>query len=151
MRLPLHAAARRGNVSTTRAPLRAGTRDVLPPARGVAAARDFTLLGLPLLALAARRHRAGGSAGLGHPSGSTTCDGPTSTCRGEHRAARRRVSSVLVWHANAFLQFHTALRLHAHEELESPFGNGGSLKRNQAYYRLFLWFLPQNAVTTSAR
>lgn len=86
MRLPLHAAARRGNVSTTRAPLRAGTRDVLPPARGVAAARDFTLLGLPLLALAARRHRAGGSAGLGHPSGSTTCDGPTSTCRGDWRA-----------------------------------------------------------------
>lgn len=146
MRLPLHAAARRGtgNVSTTRAPLRAGTRDVLAAGPRRAAARGFTLLGLPLLALA-RRHRAGGRAARqdsGTPLAllSVRLYPPatalrSSTCRGEHRAARCRVSSVLVWHANAFLQFHTALRLHAHEELESPFGNGGSLKRNQAYYR----------------
>jgi hypothetical protein len=108
MRLPLHAAARRGtgNVSTTRAPLRAGTRDVLAAGPRRAAARGFTLLGLPLLALA-RRHRAGGRAARqdsGTPLAllSVRLYPPatalrSSTCRGEHRAPRRRVSSVLVW------------------------------------------------------
>jgi hypothetical protein len=139
MRLPLHAAARRGtgNVSTTRAPLRAGTRDVLAAGPRRAAARDFTLLGLPLLAASARSTTPGGRLGrtraplwlyyLRRPYVYVPwrSQGGTAPC------------FFGACHANAFLQFHTALATStcAHEELESPFGNGGSLKRNQAYYR----------------
>lgn len=143
MRLPLHAAARRGtgNVSTTRAPLRAGTRDVLAAGPRRAAARDFTLLGLPLLAASARSTTPGGRLGrtraplwLYYPFGFIHLRRPYVRLRavestGRHGAVFLRCLSGMQTHSFSFT------RPYVYMHTKSPFGNGGSLKRNQAYYR----------------
>lgn len=131
------ATPRRGNVSTTRAPLRAGTRDVLAAGPRRAAARDFTLLGLPpLLVASARSTTPGGRLGRTRaPLWLYYLRRPyvyvpwRLASTGRHGAVFLRCLSGMQTHSFSFT------RPYVYMHTKSPFGNGGSLKRNQAYYR----------------